>query len=123
VSLPFTCNHCGKPCRPLYFDDKVLPKGNCRECLDMARGYERGPDQSVRWTDKSSVLVFENPGTGQVSYPGRNDRPMPKKYADAGFRPKRMKHLHEVDALTRRTGAVNQAMHFDEHTLPPCDDR
>ncbi|KKL66739.1 hypothetical protein LCGC14_2141930, partial [marine sediment metagenome] len=62
MSLPFTCNHCGKPCRPLYFDD-VLPEGSCKDCLDAARGYQHGRDHSVQWTDKDSVLVFENPGT------------------------------------------------------------
>ena len=117
---PFTCPQCEEPVRTLYYD-KVLPGGCCRECLDYARGH--GVDKPVQWSDKSSVLVFENPKTGQVSYPGRNDRPMPEKYVKAGFRPKRMKHLHEVDSLTRKTGTVNQAMHFDEHTLPPCDDR
>jgi hypothetical protein len=48
---------------------------------------------------------------------------MPKKYADAGFVPKRMRHLHEVDKLQRETGVVNQAAHFDQNSLPPCDDR
>ncbi len=117
---PFTCPQCGKPTSTLVSRRNIDFIG-CQTCIDTADGH--GPDRPVQWSDKSSVLVFENPKTGQVSYPGRNDRPMPKKYEQAGFRPKRMKHLHEVDALTRKTGTVNQAMHFDEHTLPPCDDR
>ena len=123
MSLPFTCNHCGQPCRPLYFDNDVLPKGNCRECLDMARGYAKKVDNPVQFTDASSVLVFKNPKTGQVSYPGRNDKSMPPKYAAAGFREHRMHHLHEVDKLQKETGVVNQAAHFDQNSLPPCDDR
>jgi len=117
---PFTCGQCGQPTQTLVSRPSVDFVA-CRACIDIADGH--GPDQPVQWSDKSSVLVFENPQTGQVSYPGRNDRAMPEKYVKAGFRPKRMKHLHEVDALTRKTGTVNQAMHFDEHTLPPCDDR
>lgn len=117
---PFTCGQCGKPTRTLVARDEV-PFIGCRDCINAALGH--GPEQPVQWSDKDSVLVFENPKTGQISYPGRNDRPMPKKYADAGFVPKRMHHLHEVDKLQRETGVVNQAANFDEHTLPPCDDR
>ena len=116
----FTCNKCGGQTRTLLTRPDVDFVG-CRACVDAALGH--GPEQPVQWSDKSSVLVFENPKTGQVSYPGRNDRPMPEKYADAGFVPKRMKHLHEVDKLQKKTGVVNQAMHFDQNSLPPCDDR
>ena len=116
----FTCKRCGKKTRTLRTRPDVDFVG-CAACIDAAVGH--GPEQTVQWTDKDSVLVFENPKTGQVSYPGRNDRPMPEKYVKAGFRPKRMKHLHEVDKLQRETGVVNQAAHFDQNSLPPCDDR
>jgi len=116
----FTCKRCGKKTRTLRTRPDVDFVG-CAACIDAAVGH--GPEQPVQWSDKSSVLVFENPKTGQVSYPGRNDRPMPEKYVKAGFHPKRMKHLHEVDKLQRETGVVNQAAHFDQNSLPPCDDR
>lgn len=57
--------------------------------------------------------MFENPKTGKVSYPGRNDVPLPKRLADAGFERKEMRSLRQVENFEKEHKVLNQAMHYD----------
>lgn len=65
------------------------------------------------WCLKDAVVVYENPKTGQISYPGRNDRPIPKRLADAGFERKEMRSLRQVEKFEKEHKVLNQAMHYD----------
>ncbi len=119
---PFTCKECGKSVPEVYYHKNLY--GGCKECVDAVRDLNPlGSSYAPQWDDKSLVLVYENPKTGQVSYPGRNDREMPAKYAAAGFQEKRMRHLHEVNRFEKERGVINHAMNYNKGNLEPCDDR
>ena len=66
-----------------------------------------------QWHPKDAVVVFEDPKTGEVVYPGRNDVPMPERYASRGFERKEMRNLRDVEKFERKHKVVNAAMHFD----------
>jgi len=60
-----------------------------------------------------STVVWENPATGKVSYPGRNDAPMPERYARRGYERRELRTLREVDAFSAAHGVVNEKAHFN----------
>jgi hypothetical protein len=59
------------------------------------------------------VVVFENPATGEIRYPGRNDIPVPKRYADQGFVRKELPSLRSVEKFERQHGVRNDLMHYN----------
>jgi hypothetical protein len=65
---------------------------------------------------KSEVtVVYENPATGKVCYPGRADVPMPERYARQGFEKRELRTLREVDRFSKFHGVTNERAHFDRN--------
>lgn len=60
------------------------------------------------------VVVFENPQTGEIRYPGRNDVPVPERYAKQGFVRKELPTLRSVEQFERAHGVRNDKMHYNE---------
>lgn len=60
------------------------------------------------------VVVFENPATGEIRYPGRNDVPVPDRYAKQGFVRKELPTLRAVEQFERKHGVRNDKMHYNE---------
>lgn len=59
------------------------------------------------------VVVFENPQTGEIRYPGRNDVPVPDRYAKQGFVRKELPTLRAVESFERAHGVRNDLMHYN----------
>lgn len=57
--------------------------------------------------------MFENPQTGKVSYPGRNDIPLPSRLAKEGFVRKEMRSLRQVENFEKSHGVRHEASHYD----------
>ena len=68
---------------------------------------------SGAWCDADAVVVYENPKTGKISYPGRNDVPMPSRLAEQGYERKEMRSLRQVEAFEKEHKVINEAMHYD----------
>lgn len=68
-----------------------------------------------RWSERSKVVVYLNPETGKIAYPGRNDVPMPDRYARRGYEVKEMRSLAEVTAFEKKHKVLNEAMHCDSN--------
>ncbi len=67
------------------------------------------------WSEKDKVVIYRNPETGEIAYPGRNDVPMPPRYAKRGFEEKELRSLAQVTAFEKEHKVVNEAMHFDSN--------
>ena len=61
------------------------------------------------------AVVWKHPVTGQVRYPGRNDVPMPKRYAEQGFERHEMPTLRDVHRLEKQKGVLNEKAWFDRN--------
>lgn len=59
------------------------------------------------------ATVWEHPGTKQVRYPDRNDRPMPTRYRQQGFERRELKTLREVERFERERGVQSEAAWFN----------
>lgn len=60
------------------------------------------------------AVVWENPATGEVRYPGRNDAPIPALYAGQGFQRKEFTSLRELQSFENRKGVRNESIWFDK---------
>jgi len=70
--------------------------------------------QTVAVHPSERAVVWENPGTGQVRYPGRNDAPMPARYAAQGFERRELTSLHAVEQFEREKGVRNDKAWHDD---------
>lgn len=59
------------------------------------------------------TVVWENPLTGEVRYPGRNDAPIPARYRDQGYVRRELSSLREVEKFEKSHGVRNQAAWYD----------
>lgn len=85
---------------------------SCHGAMEIL--YRKSPIAGT-WSEKDKVVVYENPQTGEIAYPGRNDVPMPDRYAKRGFEPKELRSLAQVTAFEKKHKVVNEAMHFDRN--------
>ncbi len=60
------------------------------------------------------AVVFENPATGEVRYPGRNDAPIPERYKKEGFVRKEFPTLASLERFERSHGVRNDKAHYNE---------
>lgn len=106
-----TCD-CGNELstRTAFLSNGELLCGSCRRPAGRGVVLQARP-ASVH--EKERTVVFEHPLTGEVRYPGRNDRPMPALYAQQGFERREFTSLRELDSFSKRKGMINEAAHFD----------
>lgn len=75
---------------------------------------------SVRASQRS--VVWYNPKTGRHRTPGRNDVPIPDRYAKLGYERKEFTTLHDLDAYCKRENLVNEAAHYNKGSGRAYDD-
>lgn len=59
------------------------------------------------------AVVWRDPKTGHVAYPGRNDAPMPERYRQRGFERVEMSTLKQLDRFSKEQGVVNEKANFN----------
>ncbi len=102
--LDLRCKSCGHETNDKFV--MVIP-GECGgPCEEIWWGARKNRD--AQWSDKDAVVVFRDPATGNIRYPGRNDRPTP-----AGHERLVMRSLREVEAFERSANVTCEAMHYD----------
>ncbi len=82
-----------------------------------------GSSMEILWTKprtthigihpKDRAVVWYNPKTGRHATPGRNDVPMPDRYAREGFERREFSTLRELDAFCKQNKLVNEAAHYN----------
>ena len=85
-------------------DERICPQ--CSGLMDRAY-YVTRRQHNTQWSDRDAVVVFKN-ADGRISYPCRNDAPVP-----AGSERVVIRSLHDMNKFERQHNVVNERMHFD----------
>src|SRR5882724_3992411 len=106
--VDLVCKVCGKEERDRYV--RIMPdKFQCGECgSECEEIWWPRPRKNAQWSDRDAVVVFRDSKTGQIRYPGRNDRPTPEGYERVV-----MRSLREVEAFEKQAKVTCEAMHYD----------
>lgn len=98
-----TCPHCGD----------VLEIGSWPFC--GPQGHPQVRQFKTAFDERDSCVVFEHPVTGEVRYPGRNDAPMPERYAQAGFQRTEMRSLRAIEKFEKKHNVWNERAWCDSN--------
>lgn len=98
-----TCPTCGQP----------LEIGAWPFCTP--EGHPSFRQYTTAFNDKDACVVWEHPQTGEVRYPGKNDAPMPERYAKQGFQRKEMRTLHEISKFEKSHKVWNERAWCDSN--------
>ena|SRR2546426_12208469 len=99
---------------------------------------EDGGQFEILWSDPSHryfavhpaerVVLWRNPRTGRVAYPGRNNTPMPERYRKLGYERVELPNLRSVERFENESHAAGHGVRseiawFDAGTGRGFDDR
>lgn len=104
------CSKCGKIIENFYASP--WPPSLCHD--------EDGGELQILWRGNSSstfaavhprerTVVYKNPLTGEVAYPGRADCEMPKRYRDQGYERIEFEHARDLEKFEKSHKVVNEA--------------
>jgi hypothetical protein len=62
---------------------------------------------------KERTVIYENPRTGHVRYPGRADVPIPQRYADQGYQRREFPTRHELERFEKQRGVTNDKLWYN----------
>ena len=96
---------------------------NCGDVLEIGSWPYCGPgghasiyrQQATTVHPNERTVVYENPATGQVRYPGRADRAIPERYAKQGFVRKEFETRRSLEQFEKKHNVVNERMWFDSN--------
>lgn len=77
----------------------------CNNCKWERAGRTRSYNAVVG--EKERPIVWQHPETGEVRYPGRNDRDMPKYYKDQGYKKVEFDSYHTHQKFCKDNNVVN----------------
>jgi hypothetical protein len=75
--------------------------------------HEEASGRVIAAATTERCVVWQNAQTGEVRYPGRNDVPIPERYAKQGFERREMPTLASLRRFENERGVVNEAAHWD----------
>lgn len=85
--------------------------GHCGAALEIA--WQARPRNARPLAAAETTVVYQHPESGHVVYPGRNDQPMPARYARRGYERKELTSLSAVDRFSKEHRLVNERAHYD----------
>jgi len=62
---------------------------------------------------RERTVVYRNPLTGAIRYPGRADAPMPQRYADQGYIVHEFSSAHELSRFERENQVCNERLNYN----------
>ena len=62
------------------------------------------------------AVLFHNPQTGEVRYPGRNDHPMPAQYKQQGYERMELPSLRAIEQFEKQHKVRSEIAWFDRGT-------
>jgi hypothetical protein len=74
-------------------------------------------DASAHPLDRT--VVWRNPATGQISYPGRNDEAMPDRYTKLGFERVEFEHARDLEKFEKSQGVINEKLWYNSGNEAP----
>lgn len=114
--LPLTCPRCTNGTNVLVGvgDSGVICCRVCSEELKQVKVFGKAPAFSLGASEKERTVVWENPKTGQIRYPGRNDAPLPKRYAQQGFERKELPTLRSIEHFEKAHRVRSEVAWYDK---------
>lgn len=106
----------------------------CTKCHAVIRNYfaspwpthllhEDGGELEILWQSDSPrtatvhpserTVIWQDPKTGQVAYPPRNDSPMPERYRTAGYQRVEFEHARDVERFEKEKGVRNEKLWYN----------
>jgi|SRR5690349_7568626 len=70
---------------------------------------------------KERAVVWRHPGTGKVRYPGRNDTPMPERYAAQGYERVEFDSAFSLARFEKQNNVANEALHCNSGNALDAD--
>lgn len=98
------CDDCGKE---LHVGDYPFCKGDG----DHGQHFRQ---HSTAFDGAETTVVWRNPQTGEVAYPGQNNIAMPDRYARRGFERTELRSLRQVEQFEKAHGVRNERAWFDK---------
>lgn len=104
-------------CGMIEYDTAVQPErlGSCTRCgsaMEICFSTRRAPVFAAVHSRERTV-VWYNPKTDKTAYPGRNDVPMPARYANNGYERREFTDLKSLDKFCVKNKVVNEKASFD----------
>jgi hypothetical protein len=102
-------------CESIRYGVTVADHVSCLECpaeMEILWSFSGPRVTSVNPTER--IVVYENPATGEVKYPPRNDQPIPAQYAKQGFQKRELSTLAEVHKFEKEKGVRSERAWFDK---------
>jgi hypothetical protein len=62
---------------------------------------------------RERTVIYQNPLTGEVSYPGRNDVDMPDRYRSLGFEKVEFEHARDVEKFEKEQNVVCEGLWYN----------
>jgi predicted RNA-binding Zn-ribbon protein involved in translation (DUF1610 family) len=106
TTYDFKCNTCGKT--ELFLEDNKPEAPIC--CGESMRSYTWVTKRNAQLHPKDRPVVFENPQTGEVKYPPRQDSPMLPSYIEQGFKRREFTSYQEHKKWCDSHGVVNHGL-------------
>lgn len=100
------CDECGKE----------LSVGEFPFCNGSGYGHgyvQRGVYDPPAVHPTERTVVYENPQTGKIRYPGRNDVPIPQRYAEQGYVKKEFTSRRELESFEKKHKVTNDKLWYN----------
>ena len=85
----------------------------CGTYMTILWQYRKRPYIGIHPKDRS--VIWFNPQNGRRATPGRNDVPMPSRYAKAGYVRREFETLRDLDKFCKSNKLVNEASHYNSN--------
>ena len=109
------CIHCHLRINDFYrspWPEEII-HFDCGKPLEIT--WSKAPQASLGCHSKDVMVVWEDPQTGKVLYPPRNDVPIPERYQKLGYQRKELNTLKEVERFEAQHGVRNESIWFDRN--------
>ena len=100
-------------CNQIYYDLSIDPPICCGQRPEILWTARKQPWIGIH--EKDRAVVWFDPKTGRHATPGRNDVPMPSRYAAAGYERREFTTLRDLDAFCKSNNVVNQQAHYNSN--------
>src|SRR5579863_6488520 len=101
------CPHCGQP--RFIGDWPICDDGSGKHGHSAPHG-RVGP-RAAHHSERT--VLYRHPSTGKILYPGRNDEPMPAKFAAEGYQT--WEPTFDEQRSLEKTGVVSHALNYDSN--------
>lgn len=108
----FECNSCNEQ----YLDMPISVDGS--KCLNCKKGrliilWRTDWQRNAQVHHSERAVIYVSDKEQKIQYPGRNDRPLPKRLEARGYRRVELTSAHQLRQLERQEKVVSHALNYD----------